>query len=53
MRCMDLEKEVRRLKRQYVKDIHVIGRLNTIYKKVFFGRSISYDDVRFINSLKK
>ena len=50
---MDLEKEVRRLKRQYSKDIHVVGRLNSIYKKVFFGRHISHDDIRFISSLKK
>ncbi len=53
MRAMDLEKEVRRLKRQYARDVHVIGRLNMIYKKVFFGRSVSYDDIRFIDSLKK
>jgi hypothetical protein len=50
---MDLEKELRRLKRQYSKDIHVIGRLNSIYRKVFFGRNVSTDDLRFINGLKK
>ncbi len=50
---MDLEKELRRLKQQYARDIQVIGRLNMIYKKVFFGRYISNDDIRFINSLKK
>lgn len=50
---MDLEKEVRRLKKQYAKDVHVIGRLNMIYKKVVFSRHITSDDLRFINSLKK
>jgi hypothetical protein len=50
---MDLEKEVRRLKKQYARDVQVIGRLNSIYKKVFFGRYLSHDDLRFINSLKK
>ena len=50
---MDLEREVRILKKKYAKDVHVIGRLNAIYKKVFFGRTVSYDDLRFIDSLKK
>lgn len=50
---MDLEREVRRLKKQYAKDIQAIGRLNDIYRKIFFGRTVSHDDIRFINSLKK
>ncbi len=50
---MDLEKEIRRLKQQYVKDVYSIGRLNMIYKKVVFGRHITPEDIRFINSLKK
>jgi hypothetical protein len=50
---MGLEKEVRRLKKQYARDVQVIGRLNMIYKKVFFGRHVSQDDLRFIGSLKK
>jgi hypothetical protein len=53
MRCMDLEKEVRRLRKQYARDVHVIGRLNAIYRKFFFGRHLSHDDLRFIDSLKK
>jgi hypothetical protein len=50
---MDLDKEVRRLRKQYARDVHAIGRLNSIYRKVCFGRSVSHDDIRFINSLKK
>ena len=50
---MDLEKEVRRLKQEYARNVQVIGRLNMIYKKVVFGRHITADDLRFIGSLKK
>ena len=50
---MDFEKEIKQLRRKYARDIQVIGRLNMIFKKVSFGRRITPDDLRFVNSLEK